>query len=300
MKKNLLLTTLLLATTLTFTACGKTEEAPVEESTVAMEETVVEEETETETVVEEESTAEETLSMTEEEIVAFLEEVRDMDYESYTYRSAHYYTDCKDAEGNPEDDRISDDDYFHVDSNGNIFLEEINLTEGVNEDEDIYDLIDDTHVKYYFLADNTIATNDLNISETVNWDAFREGTKDNCLNYAKFFDGYPDFTLEELASRAVVTEYNKRPALYIENITGDTEVSFLECLYSDAETLTATEGSLVYDVYLYLDTPGEYTSAESAEFTFPDGKVCTVHDVYELSKVNSTELPEIPENFIKY
>lgn len=299
MKKNLLLTTLLLVVTLTFTACGKVVEAPVEDSTIAMEESTVEEESTTEETetLEEESTEEETLSMTEEEIIAFLEEVRDMDYESYTMRHARYYTNQTDADGNPVDDHVYEDMYFYMDADENI------LHEGRHNTPDNTNLLNgETYFKRYLMSDGTFADNNLDTDPESDWALYKEEViYGQYLNYAKFFDLYSitDEDIDAWSKESVVTEYEGRPALYIENLTDDTEVSFLEWIGYNCDEINPTADSLVYDVYLFLDVPGEYVSVESAEFT-DTNRTTTVHDLYELSKVNSTELPEVPENFIKY
>lgn len=297
MKKNLLLTTLL---ALTLTACGKTAEEEVPESTVAVEETIVEESTIEE--VEEESTTEEeeTLAMTEEEIVAFLEQVRDMNYESYTFRRAQYFTDCLDSEGNPTDDFVWEDTYVSVDEDGNILLERQDLKNGIiTEDGTEIKLVDNTCEKVYLLEDDTYATNDSDV-ENADWEGTREFIDKSYLTYAKFFDCYPSISIETIAQKAVVTEYNGRPVLYIYNITDDTEKSYLSSFYTDADKLVPVENTLTYDVYLYLDTPGEYVSHETIRYSGDPGWVETMHDVYEMSNVNNTELPEIPENYIRY
>ena len=201
MKKNLLLTTLL---ALTLTACGKSAETTVEEPMTAIE-AVVEEST----IEEESTTEEETLSMTKEEIVAFLEQVRDMDYESYTFRRAQYFTDCLDSEGNPADDHTWEDTWISVDEDGNILFEEKQLTEGASSGDKTYNLVDDTWQKAYLLEDDTYATNDLELSD-IDWDGFKnEDVKEDYLSYAKFFDLYS--TDDEDIARFVVTEYNVRP-----------------------------------------------------------------------------------------
>ncbi len=288
MKKNLLLVTLL---TLTLTACEKTAEEEVPESTVAVEETIIEEST-----IEEESTAEEeeTLSMTEEEIVAFLEQVRDMDYDSYTFRKARYYTDRTDSEGNPMDDHTWEDTWISVDEDGNILEEEKQNTA------DKEDLVDDTYAKHYFLEDGTYATNYID-SANVNWKSFKEGTETKRLAYAKFFDLF-SITDEDIAivvQKSSVSEYNGRPALHVENLLDYTEETFLQFLYADADTLKPENGSLTFDIYLYLDTPGEYISIQTVRYS-TDELTCTVHLEYELTNVNNTELSEIPENYIRY